>query len=81
VIKMEEKSFETSLKELEEIVEELEKGDLPLDEALKLFARGVELSRFCYTKLEEARRKVEILVKEGNRLFTRPFEEEKNEDA
>jgi exodeoxyribonuclease VII small subunit len=78
---MEERSFEASLEELEQIVEELEKGDLPLDEALRLFARGVELSRFCYMKLEEARRKVEILIKEGDRLFTKPFEEEKTEDA
>lgn len=73
---MEEKGFEQALRELEAIVEELEKGNLPLEEALRLFERGVELSRICYKKLEEAKRKVEILVKEGNTLVPRPFEVE-----
>ncbi len=77
---MEERSFEQSLKELEEIVEELERGDLPLEEALRLFEKGVELSRICHRKLDEVKRRVEILMREGERFVSRPFEEEKAED-
>ncbi|RLA85816.1 MAG: exodeoxyribonuclease VII small subunit [Deltaproteobacteria bacterium] len=77
---MEERSFEQSLRELEEIVEELERGDLPLEEALRLFEKGVELSRICHRKLDEVKRRVEILMREGERLVSRPFEEEKAED-
>lgn len=76
---MEEKGFEEALKELEEIVEKLERGNLPLEEALGLFEKGVELSRICHQKLEEAKRKVEILVKQGNTMTPRPFEVEGEE--
>jgi exodeoxyribonuclease VII small subunit len=55
--------FETALKRLEEIVKKLENGELSLDSALQLFEEGIKLSRFCHTKLEEAERRVEILVK------------------
>jgi exodeoxyribonuclease VII small subunit len=58
-----EKSFEESLKELEGIVEQLETGDLPLERSLELFERGVKLSRQCQKRLDEAERKVEILLK------------------
>ena len=57
------KDFESALKSLEEIVVQLEGGDLTLDRALELFEEGVKISRFCHTKLEEAERKVETLVK------------------
>ncbi|HEX16161.1 MAG: exodeoxyribonuclease VII small subunit [Deltaproteobacteria bacterium] len=73
---MEERTFEEAMKELEGIVKRLEGGDLPLEEALKLFERGVGLVRFCRDKLEEAKKKVEILVKEGSNLVPKPFEEE-----
>lgn len=63
---MDYKDFESALKALEEIVLKLEGGDLPLDEALRLFEEGVRLSRFCNSKLEEAERKVEILSRERN---------------
>jgi exodeoxyribonuclease VII small subunit len=59
------KSFEDSLRELEEIVEQLEAGDLPLERSLELFEQGVVLSRECQRRLDEAERKVEILLKEG----------------
>lgn len=78
MLAMESMSFEESLRQLEFIVEELEKGDLPLEEALKLFEKGVELARFCHNKLDEVKRKVEILVKEGEQLIPRPFEEEED---
>ncbi len=58
--------FETALKRLEEIVKKLENGELSLDSALQLFEEGIKLSRFCHTKLEEAERRVEILVKNNS---------------
>ena len=57
------KDFETALKSLEDIVSQLESGDLTLDRALALFEEGVRISRFCNAKLEEAERKVETLIK------------------
>ncbi|HSB11626.1 MAG TPA: exodeoxyribonuclease VII small subunit [Blastocatellia bacterium] len=60
-----EKSFEASLDELEQIVRQLEAGDLPLDRSLELFEQGVRLSRECQKRLDEAERKVEILLR-GN---------------
>jgi len=74
---MAEKKFETALARLEEIVQVLEQGDLPLEQSLKLFEEGIKLSRLCNTRLEEAERKVEILLKDkaGN-LKAQPFEEE-----
>jgi exodeoxyribonuclease VII small subunit len=56
-------TFESSLKELERIVGELEAGDLPLERSLELFEQGVKLSRECQKRLDEAERKVEILLK------------------
>jgi exodeoxyribonuclease VII small subunit len=58
--------FETALKRLEEIIKKLENGELSLDSALQLFEEGIKLSRFCHTKLEEAERRVEILVKNSS---------------
>jgi exodeoxyribonuclease VII small subunit len=74
---MAEKKFEAALARLEEIVQELEKGDVPLEQSLKLFEEGIKLSRICTKRLDEAERKVEILVKDkaGN-ITAEPFEEE-----
>lgn len=58
-----ERSFESSLKELEQIVQQLEGGDLPLERSLELFEQGVRLSRECQRRLDEAEHKVEILMK------------------
>ena len=58
------KDFEDALARLEGIVEKLEKGELSLEKALKLFEEGIKISRFCNTKLDEAERKVEILLKD-----------------
>jgi len=58
--------FETALKRLEEIVKKLEGGELSLDSALELFEEGIKLSRFCHTKLEQAERRVEILMKNNS---------------
>jgi len=54
--------FEEALKKLEKIVEDLEKGDLSLDEALKKYQEGIELSRLCSQRLENAKKKIDILV-------------------
>jgi exodeoxyribonuclease VII small subunit len=59
------KDFESAIAELETIVKTLEGGDLALEKSLALFERGVQLSRFCHSKLEEAERRVEILNERG----------------
>ena len=59
------KTFEESIKELEEIVEKLEKGDCPLDEAVKLFEKGVKLSGDCHKTLNDAEQKIKILTEDG----------------
>jgi len=56
-------SFEEALKELEEIAQKLEEGEMGLDESIASFERGIQLSRFCHKKLEEAEKKIEILQK------------------
>src|ERR1044071_5091320 len=61
-----EKTFEASLSQLETIVKKLEEGDLPLDESLKLFEKGVALSRECRERLNEAERRIEILLKDSD---------------
>ena len=67
---MEHKDFEKALDRLEKIVGKLEKGDLALEEALKLFEEGTQITRFCSTKLDEAERKVEILLKNKKEQLT-----------
>lgn len=59
-------TFETSLKELEKIVRRLEDGDLPLEDSLKLFEDGVKLSRECQERLNQAERRIEVLLKDEN---------------
>lgn len=71
--------FEQALAELEGLVERLEHGDLPLDEALKAFERGVALTRQCQASLQAAQQKVEILLKRGTRAEIEPFEESADE--
>lgn len=70
-------SFEEALKELEVIVKKLESGEAKLEDALGLFERGVKLSRYCSTKLEEAEKKIEMLVKDSRGEYQAvPFEPE-----
>ena len=66
--------FEQALAELEGLVERLERGDLPLDEALRAFERGVVLTRHCQASLTAAQQKVEILLKRSGQPVE-PFEE------
>ncbi len=60
------KDFESALSRLEEIVKSLEDGELGLDKALELFEEGIRLSRFCHGKLEQAERRVELLLKDAS---------------
>lgn len=66
--------FETSLKKLEEVVRKLEGGALSLDDSIKAFEEGVKHAAFCSKKLDEAERKVEMLIKQRDGSFRRePF--------
>lgn len=67
-------NFEVSLQRLEEIVDELEKGNVPLEQALKLFEEGLKLSSSCRKELEEAEGKVEILLRQNGKLQPEPYE-------
>jgi exodeoxyribonuclease VII small subunit len=74
--------FERSLSRLEEIVGKLESANLSLDDAMKLFEEGVQLSRDCQKYLEQAEGKVEILLKKaGGEMAAQPFDPEAEEDA
>jgi len=71
--------FEDALSKLEKIVSKLEKGDIPLEESLKLFQEGIRLSRFCNQKLDEAEKKVEILLRDRDGTLTaQPFDPSTN---
>lgn len=67
-------SFETGLTELEIVVKELENGELPLEQAIALFEKGVGLSDRCRQQLEEAETRVEILLKKNGQIKAEPFE-------
>jgi len=74
---MAEKSFEQSLKQLEQIVHDLEEGDLPLEKAIKKFEDGIKLSKYCSDKLDETEKKITLLLKEQNgKISEKPFMQE-----
>jgi exodeoxyribonuclease VII small subunit len=66
--------FETAMRDLEELVERLEQGDLPLEESLAAFERGVMLTRSCQMALKEAEQKVEILLKKSGEPSIEDFD-------
>ena len=70
--------FEEALKRLEEIVNNMEQ-DADLEKSLVLFEEGIKLVRFCSSKLEEAKKKIEILVKKGDKLAAEPFNPESSD--
>ncbi len=79
---MAEKKFEAALKELEQIVEQLEGSDVALDDALKLFEKGIRLSQFCAARLDDAEQKVELLLKDaGGTLRPAEFEQTDGPDG
>jgi exodeoxyribonuclease VII small subunit len=72
------KSFEASLEALEQIVHELESGDLPLEKSLELFEDGIRLSRQCQERLNQAERRIEVLLRDNQgRPVVSAFEEAK----
>jgi exodeoxyribonuclease VII small subunit len=71
--------FEEALKRLEDIVRKMEAGDMSLEESLKAFEEGIKLARLCSLRLDEAERRVEILLKQEEKLVVRPVKVEENE--
>ena len=72
------KTFEASLEALEQIVHELESGDLPLEKSLELFEDGIRLSRQCQERLNQAERRIEVLLRDNQgRPVVGSFEEAK----
>ena len=63
--KTDEPTFEQALQQLESVVQKLEKGELPLEESLRLYEDGIRLSRLCHGKLEEAEGRIEMLLKDA----------------
>ncbi len=76
---MAEMKFEEALKNLEKIVEELESGNLSLDESLKKYEEGVKLSRFCHKGLQAAQKKIQVLTKKGEGWELKPFTDARDE--
>jgi exodeoxyribonuclease VII small subunit len=74
------KDFEAAIAELESIVKKLEEGDLALEASLQLYERGVHLSRFCHSRLEDAERRIEILNERGQ-LRPAPGDLDADDDA
>ncbi|MBU0482321.1 MAG: exodeoxyribonuclease VII small subunit [Proteobacteria bacterium] len=81
---MAKKNFEESLTRLEQITEELESGDLSLEESLKRFDEGIKLTEYCNRKLSEARTRVNVLLKKNDGFSEEPFpgfDPEENDDT
>ena len=78
---MAKQTFEKAMKKLEQIVQELESGDLPLEKAVNIFEEGVKLSKFCSNKLDETEKRVTILMQdaEGN-VLEKPFISENDKE-
>ncbi len=77
---MAKEKFEDALEKLENIVREMEAGEMPLDSALKSFEEGIRLIRFCSAKLDEAERRVELLLEKENSLQTKTFQDEDRDE-
>ncbi|MDD4869789.1 MAG: exodeoxyribonuclease VII small subunit [Kiritimatiellae bacterium] len=79
--KIEEKiSFEKALERLEAIVNEMESGSLSLDKMIARFEEGQSLLKFCTQKLNEVEKKIEVLVKKGDKISAEPFDEKSVEE-
>jgi exodeoxyribonuclease VII small subunit len=72
--------FEDALGRLEEIVRKMEAGDMTLEESLKAFEEGIRLARLCAKKLDDAERRVDILLKQENGMVLKPFHGENSEN-
>ncbi|MDR2426953.1 MAG: exodeoxyribonuclease VII small subunit [Endomicrobium sp.] len=78
-LQVSEKNFEQSLRRLEEIINDMENADPDLDKALELFTEGLELVHFCSTKLNDAKKRVEILVKKNGAVKKEKFNNDEGE--
>ena len=76
---MAKEKFEEAMEKLEEIVKRMEAGEMTLEESLKAFEEGIKLARLCAKKLDEADRRVELLLRQEGELVTKPFAEEERE--
>lgn len=80
--KIEDVPFEDYLKKLEEIVNQLEEGELTLDESVNIYEEGMNISKICLEKLNKTKKKIEQLVIEDEEKYsTKPFSEKKGEDT
>lgn len=78
---MAKEKFEDALEKLENIVREMEAGEMPLDSALKSFEEGIRLIRFCSAKLDETERRVEQLLEKESSLQTKNFRNEDRDES
>ena len=76
---MAKEKFEEALERLEEIVKRMEAGEMTLEESLKAFEEGIKLARLCARKLDEADRRVELLLRQEGELVAKPFGGEERE--
>lgn len=76
---MAKEKFEDALGRLDELVRRMEAGDMTLEESLKAFEEGTRLARLCAKKLDEAERRVEVLLRQDDELIVRPFKEESDD--
>ncbi len=77
---MAKEKFEESMTKLEAIVRKMETGEMTLEESLKAFEEGIRLSRLCAARLDEAERRVDMLIRENQKVTTRPFQENGEEN-
>ena len=72
---MAKKTFETAMKQLEQIVQDLETGDMPLEMAIKKFEEGIKISKYCSEKLDESERRITLLLRDsdGKKVSETPF--------
>jgi exodeoxyribonuclease VII small subunit len=75
---MAKKTFEMAMKQLEQIVHDLETGDLPLEKAIKKFEEGIQISKYCSEKLDESEKRITLLMRdsEGKNISEVPLEDE-----
>jgi exodeoxyribonuclease VII small subunit len=75
---MAKKTFEMAMKQLEQIVHDLETGDLPLEKAIKKFEEGIQISKYCSEKLDESEKRITLLMRdsEGKNITEVPLEDE-----
>ena len=80
---MAKKTFETAMKQLEKIVQDLETDDMPLEKAIKTFEEGIKISKYCSEKLDESEKRITLLMQDsdGGKATEMPFETEKEISA